>query len=122
MNSRNFVNGPRWNGVICPKCGEDCFNTWGLIEHMKTYHSNRAPDWSSIFAAFLAIILAVSLFCPVRAQDTQPPSVGEPPTVAVEHKVFLPFISIDDGVDGRGRYWGGSAGQAEYVSWRPSGS
>ena len=78
MNSRNFVNGPRWNGVICPKCGEDCFNTWGLIEHMKTYHSNRAPDWSSIFAAFIVIILAVSLFRPVSAQDTQPPSVGEP--------------------------------------------
>lgn len=28
---------PQMNGVHCPVCGQDCYNTWGLIEHMKTH-------------------------------------------------------------------------------------
>lgn len=33
----NRVSGPQMNGVHCPVCGVDCYNTWGLIEHMKTH-------------------------------------------------------------------------------------
>lgn len=33
----NWNSGPQMNGVHCPVCGADCFNTWGLIEHMKTH-------------------------------------------------------------------------------------
>lgn len=34
-------NEPQMNGVYCPRCGEDCFNTWGLFEHLKTCTGNR---------------------------------------------------------------------------------
>jgi len=27
---------PQMNNVFCPRCGEDCYNTWGLFEHLKT--------------------------------------------------------------------------------------
>ncbi len=34
-------NEPQMNGVYCPRCGEDCFNTWGLFEHLKTCTGNQ---------------------------------------------------------------------------------
>ena len=37
QNEANRVSGPQMNGVHCPVCGVDCYNTWGLIEHMKTH-------------------------------------------------------------------------------------
>ena len=87
----------------CGICGKPFPSHTALAEHIFRDHANR------MFAAIIAaLVIALALLRPANAQDTQPPSVGEPPTVAVEHKVFLPFISIDDGVDGRGRYWGGS--------------
>lgn len=36
---------PQMNNVHCPKCGEECFNTWGLVEHLKTCTgTRRTPD------------------------------------------------------------------------------
>lgn len=36
---------PQMNNVLCPRCGEDCFNTWGLFEHLKSCTgTKRAPD------------------------------------------------------------------------------
>lgn len=32
---------PQMNNVHCPVCGEECYNTWGLIEHMNTRHPQR---------------------------------------------------------------------------------
>lgn len=69
-------------------------------------------------AVFLAIVVAVSMLMPAKAEDA-PPSVGEPPTIAVEHKVFLPVIMVPDDVSGQGRYWGGLSAKPD-VSWCPS--
>lgn len=108
----------QFNNVLCPVCKEECHNTWGLVEHMKDRHGyGRMPGGNGhgrIVAAVLAIVVAVSLTLPAKAQ----------PVVAVEHKLFLPFIAApEDGPEGQGRYWGGSAGKAQPdVSWRPSGS
>lgn len=37
-------DGPQMNNVHCPVCGEECYNTWGLIEHMNTRHPKRSPE------------------------------------------------------------------------------
>ena len=36
--------GPQMNNVLCPICKEECYNTWGLIEHMNTRHPKRTPE------------------------------------------------------------------------------
>jgi len=35
---------PQMNNVHCPVCGEECFNTWGLIEHTNRFHAKRSPE------------------------------------------------------------------------------
>lgn len=103
----------------CEICGQPFPNHTALSEHIFSAHGNSRVNWNSRFvAAFLAVVVAVSLLLPAKAQDSQPPSVGEPPTIAVEHRVFLPFVvAPEDGPEGQGRYWGGVA---QYVSWCPS--
>ncbi len=32
------------NNVLCPICKEECYNTWGLIEHMNQFHPKRSPE------------------------------------------------------------------------------
>lgn len=34
----------QFNNVHCPVCGAECYNTWGLIEHMNTRHPKRSPE------------------------------------------------------------------------------
>lgn len=104
----------RFNNVRCPVCQEECFNTWGLIEHMKDRHNTRMPSWSARIAAALVITLALlvsGLPTTVRAQQSpqpQPtPTVGGGPQIAVEHKVFLPFVANGNDVKAS-------------VSWCPS--
>lgn len=96
---------------LCPACG-----VW--IDSYGRCNCNSRVNWNSRYAAIvLALLLALAPMLPAKAQDAQPPSVGEPPTVAVEHKVFLPYVAVSDDVSGQGRYWGGVA---QYVSWCPS--
>ena len=36
---------PQMNNVHCPRCGEECFNTWGLVEHLKICTGpKRSPE------------------------------------------------------------------------------
>ncbi len=96
-----------------PGCNESFPNHGELSAHIFRDHAAR------MFAAIVvALIIALALLRPVAAQDA-PPSVGEPPTIAVEHKVFLPVIMVQDDVGGQGRYWGGLSAKPD-VSWCPS--
>lgn len=36
-------NQPQMNNVHCPRCGAECYNTWGLVEHLKTCNG-RNPE------------------------------------------------------------------------------
>lgn len=40
----NWNSGPQMGGVICPICKTECYNTWGLIEHMNKFHPQRIPE------------------------------------------------------------------------------
>lgn len=108
MNTPNFK--------LCPVCG-----IWIDSYGRCNCNSRKRVNWNSRFVALVAVILlAVSLMVaqPAKAQTVpqpQPtPSIGEPPHMI--HRVFLPYISIeDDGVNGQGRYWGGR----QAVSWCP---
>ena len=104
-----------------PGCTEEFTNHTFLMNHILRDHSTsrRRVNWNEgILAIIAAIIIALALLRPVAAQDA-PPSVGEPPTIAVEHKVFLPVIMVQDDVGGQGRYWGGLSAKPD-VSWCPS--
>ena len=94
----------------CEKCGYSTNNPVAFDIH-PCRPSRRRVNWNEgIVAAVLGVVVALSLMLPAKAQ-----SVGEPPVVAVEHKLFLPFVAApEDGPEGQGRYWGG---MAEYVSW-----
>lgn len=78
--------------------------------------------YKHIIIAFAALIIALALLQPARADSSQPQPTPTPttangggPSDPVPNKVFLPFISIDGGVGGQGRYWGGR----QAVSWCP---
>lgn len=89
-------------------CGFSTNNEWVWNQHVAKCRSR--VNWNErIVAAVLGVVVALSLLMPAKAQ-----SVGEPPVVAVEHKVFLPFVAAPEDVSGQGRYWGGQA-----VSWCP---
>lgn len=34
-------SGPQMNGVLCPICKEECYNTWGLWEHSWDKHGKK---------------------------------------------------------------------------------
>lgn len=34
-------SGPQMNGVPCPICGQECYNTWGLWEHLWGKHGKK---------------------------------------------------------------------------------
>jgi len=40
----NWNSGVEMNNVRCPRCGEECFNTWGLVEHLKHCTGNQATE------------------------------------------------------------------------------
>jgi len=42
--ARIFKAGVEMNGVHCPRCGAECFNTGGLIEHLKHCKGNAVDD------------------------------------------------------------------------------
>lgn len=114
MNSNCDVNS-REAWTICPTCKEyiDSVGRCGC-------DYKRSPGGNghhSVAAIVLALLLALATMLPAKAEDA-PPSVGEPPTVAVEHRVFLPFVAApEDDPTGQGRYWGGVA---QYASRCPS--
>ena len=86
----------------CGICGKPFPSHTALADHIFRDHANR------LFAAILAAaIIALATLMPVKADSTQPPSVGEPPSVAVEHRLYLPFVASDNGVKAA-------------VSWCPS--
>lgn len=109
----------------CSVCGYSTNNPVAFDIH-PCRPSRRRVNWNErIVAAVLGVVVALSLMLPAKAQSPQPtPTVGGGPQIAVEHKLFLPFVAApEDGPEGQGRYWGGSAGKAQPdVSWRPSGS
>ena len=118
----------------CGICGKPFPSHTALSAHIFADHGSNGVNWNSrmpggnghpaIVGVILAVVVALSLMLPAKAQEPQPtPTVGGGPSKAVEHKLFLPFVAVSDEVDGQGRYWGGSAGKAQPdVSWRPSGS
>ncbi len=78
-----------------PGCGETFASHTALAEHIFRDHAAR------MFVAIIAaLVIALALLHPVSAQDApQPtPAVGGGPQVAVEHKVFLPFVANDNSV------------------------
>jgi len=86
----------------CGICGKPFPSHTALADHIFRDHANR------LFAAILAAaIIALATLTPVKADSTQPPSVGEPPSVAVEHRLYLPFVASYNGVKAA-------------VSWCPS--
>lgn len=86
---------------ICPDCG-----IW--IDSYGRCNCNSRVNWNSRFVAILAAaIIALATLTPVKADSTEPPSVGDPPSVAVEHRLYLPVVSAADDVEGQ-------------VSWCPS--
>lgn len=40
----NWNSGVEMNNVHCPRCGAECFNTWGLVEHLKTCTGAQLVD------------------------------------------------------------------------------
>jgi hypothetical protein len=60
-----------------------------------------------LIAIIAAAIIALATLTPVKADSTEPPIVGGGPSVAVEHRLYLPFVSVADDVEGQ-------------VSWCPS--
>lgn len=74
-------------------------------------------------ALVAALVIALSLLQPARADSGQYPTPTPTPTAAVGggpqtlHMLYLPIIQTpDDGVGGQGRYWGGQ----QAVSWCPT--
>jgi len=120
MNSQNnAVSWKPWS--VCDDCGEviDSLGRCGCDyrrspSRMPGGNGHGRANWNSgVVALIAALIIALSLMQPARA-DSQPQptltpttAVGGGPQITVGQKVFLPFISIDDGVGGQGRYWGG---------------
>lgn len=96
----------------CDDCGYSTNNPVAFALH--PCRPSNGVNWNSRYAAIvLALLLALATMLPAKAEEA-PPSVGEPPTIAVEHRVFLPFVVAPEDVSGQGRYWGGQA-----VSWCP---
>ena len=88
----------------CGICGKPFPSHTALAEHIFRDHANR------MFAAILAaLVIALALLRPASAQDApQPtPAVGGGPQIAVEHRVFLPFVANENSVKAA-------------VSWCPS--
>jgi len=90
----------------CGICGKPFPSHTALAEHIFRDHANR------MFAAILAaLVIALALLRPANAQDApqpQPtPTVGGGPQIAVEHRVFLPFVANGNDVKAS-------------VSWCPS--
>lgn len=87
-----------------PGCGETFASHTALAEHIFRDHAAR------MFVAIIAALaIALALLHPVSAQDApQPtPAVGGGPQIAVEHRVFLPFVANGNDVKAS-------------VSWCPS--
>lgn len=93
----------------CEDCGYSTNNPVAFALH--PCRPSNGVNWNSRFAAILAAaIIALATLTPVKADSTEPPIVGGGPSVAIEHKVYLPLIQVgEDEVTGT-------------VSWRPSGS
>ena len=91
----------------CEDCGYSTNNPVAFAIH--PCRPSNGVNWNSrMFAVIIAAaIIALATLTPVNADSTQPPSVGEPPSVAVEHKVYMPFVASDNGVKAA-------------VSWCPS--
>src|SRR3569832_270950 len=101
----------------CGICGQPFPSHTALSDHIFRDHGNsRMPGnngHKGVIAVIVALLLAVSMLMPAKAQDVQPqptPSVGEPPRIAVEHKVFMPYISTTETVHG--------CDDCQAVSWR----
>ena len=89
-----------------PGCNETFASHTALAEHIFRDHAAR------MFVAIIAaLVIALALLHPVSAQDApqpQPtPTVGGGPQIAVEHRVFLPFVANGNDVKAS-------------VSWCPS--
>jgi len=87
-----------------PGCNESFANHSELAKHIFRDHAARM-----LVAIIAALAIALMLLHPVSAQDApQPtPTVGGGPQIAVEHKVFLPFVANGNDVKAA-------------VSWCPS--
>ncbi len=76
---------------------------WALVGYPGAGKSTFA---ARMFAAVLvALVITLALLRPAKADSTQPPSVGDPPTML--HLVYLPIVTTSGGVQAA-------------VSWCPS--
>jgi len=76
----------------CGICGKPFPSHTALADHIFRDHANR------LFAAILAAaIIALATLTPVKADSTEPPSVGEPPTML--HLVYLPLVATGQTVE-----------------------
>ena len=95
-----------------PGCKESFTNHTFLMNHILRDHGNSRVNWNEgIIAIIAALVIALALLRPANAQDApqpQPtPTVGGGPQIAVEHRVFLPFVANGNDVKAS-------------VSWCPS--
>jgi hypothetical protein len=95
-----------------PGCKESFTNHTFLMNHILRDHGNSRVNWNQgVVAIIAALAIALALLRPANAQDApapQPtPTVGGGPQIAVEHKVFLPFVANGNDVKAA-------------VSWCPS--
>jgi hypothetical protein len=84
-----------------PGCKESFTNHTFLMNHILRDHGNSRVNWNQgVVAIIAALAIALALLRPANAQDApQPmPAVGGGPQIAVEHKVFLPFVANDNSV------------------------
>jgi len=76
-----------------PNCKETFENHTFLMNHILRDHDNgRLVALVVIIALTLALLVS-----PVKADSTEPPSVGEPPTML--HLVYLPLVATGQTVE-----------------------
>lgn len=76
-----------------PNCKETFENHTFLMNHILRDHDNgRLVALVVIIALTLALLVS-----PVKADITEPPSVGEPPTML--HLVYLPLVATGQTVE-----------------------
>lgn len=83
-----------------PNCKETFDNHTFLMNHILRDHGN-----GRLVALVVAIVLTLALLLPAKADSTEPPSVGDPPTML--RLVYLPLVATGQEVKAA-------------VSWCPS--
>lgn len=78
----------------CDICKAKFNDHISLSNHIFSAHGGNGRMLAVLVAIALALALLVS---PVKADSTEPPSVGEPPTML--HLVYLPLVATGQTVE-----------------------